>query len=162
MADDKHYVPGDYYRIDDRTGFKVRAGRTRKEWTGMIVRDQSWEPRQPQDLVQGVRDDQNAPEPRPPSVSGFLGPLCTTVTATTPTGGILVQVTDTERMFIGDDIGIILDNGEMFRTKIGFIYSTTWIDTLDLLPWSTSSGNDFVNYSAVSLPSLYDGIGYGN
>ena len=65
MADDKHYEPGSFYRICDRTGFKVRAGRTRKEWTGRIVRDQSFEMRQPQDFVKGVVDYQAVPDPRP-------------------------------------------------------------------------------------------------
>lgn len=72
MADDKHYVPGDFYRIDDKTGFKVRANRTRKEWTNMIVRDQSFEYRQPQDFVRGVIDDQNVPEPRPRQHDVFI------------------------------------------------------------------------------------------
>ena len=65
MADDKHYVPGDFYRICDRTGFKVRASATQQEWTQNIVRKQSWEPRQMQDFVRGIADDQVVPMPRP-------------------------------------------------------------------------------------------------
>jgi hypothetical protein len=74
VVDDRHYVPGSFYRIDDRTGYKIRAEHTRKEWTGRIVREQSWEPRQPQDLVRGVRDDQNVPEPRPRQQNVFIDP----------------------------------------------------------------------------------------
>lgn len=73
MADDRHYVPGDFYRICDRTGFKIRANRTKKEWTGRIVRSQSFELRQPQDFVTGVRDDQTVPEPRPRPADVFIG-----------------------------------------------------------------------------------------
>ncbi len=65
MADDKHYVPGDFYRICDRTGFKVRANQTRQQWDQLIVRKESWEPRQPQDFVRGVADEQIVPMPRP-------------------------------------------------------------------------------------------------
>lgn len=72
MADDRHYVPGDFYRICDRTGFKVRAGRTRKEWTGRIVRTKSFEMRQPQDLVRGVPDWQAVPDPRPRQANQFI------------------------------------------------------------------------------------------
>lgn len=72
MADDRHYVPGDYYRIDDRSGFKVRAKRTRQEWTGFIVADNLWEIRQPQDFVKGVRDDQTVPLPRPRQPDTFI------------------------------------------------------------------------------------------
>lgn len=73
MADDKHYVPGDFYRIDDRTGFKTRASRTRKEWTGMIVDKARWEARQPQDFVKGVTDNQNVPDPRPRQPNVYIG-----------------------------------------------------------------------------------------
>ncbi len=74
MADDKHYVPGDFYRICDRTGFKVRASHTQQQWDQLIVRKESWEPRQPQDFVRGVADDQVVPMPRPrqPDVSTGL------------------------------------------------------------------------------------------
>lgn len=72
MADDKHYVPGSFYRICDITGFKVRAERTRKLWSGTIRRIQSWEARQPQDFVKGVRDDQAVPDPRPRQVDRFI------------------------------------------------------------------------------------------
>lgn len=60
------YRPGDFWRIDDRSGFKVRASRTEKEWDGLIVSQDAWEPRQPQDFVRGVEDRQAAPDPRPP------------------------------------------------------------------------------------------------
>lgn len=72
MARDKHYIPGSFYRICERSGFKVRSFDTRKEWTGLIVRSQSWEPRQPQDFVKGVRDDQAVPDPRPRQVDQFI------------------------------------------------------------------------------------------
>lgn len=74
MADDRHYVPGDFYRICDRTGFKMRAGKTRQEWTHNIVRDQSFEERQPQDFVRGVYDNQNVPLPRPRQPDRFINP----------------------------------------------------------------------------------------
>jgi hypothetical protein len=72
MADDKHYVPGDFYRICDRTGFKVRASKTRKQWDNLIVRLESFEPRQPQDFVRGVPDNQTVPEPRPHQKDIFI------------------------------------------------------------------------------------------
>jgi len=73
MADDRHYVPGDFYRIDDRSGFKVRAKRTRKEWTGLIVDQDKWEARPSQDFVKGVIDDQTVPEPRPRQPDRYIG-----------------------------------------------------------------------------------------
>lgn len=73
MVDDRHYVPGTFYRMCDRTGFKTRSYRTRKEWTGLIVRDSVWEARQPQDFVKGVIDDQTVPEPRPRQPTTLIG-----------------------------------------------------------------------------------------
>lgn len=58
------YKPGDFWRIDDRTGFKVRASQTRKQWDQLIVHNREYEVRQPQDFVRGLRDNQNVPDPR--------------------------------------------------------------------------------------------------
>jgi len=74
MADDRHYVPGDFYRVDDRSGFKIRAKRSRQEWNGLIVSYKLWEPRQPQDFVKGVIDDQSVPLPRPRQPNTYTNP----------------------------------------------------------------------------------------
>lgn len=65
MGTERFYKPGSFYRIDDRTGFAVRAERTQKEWQGLIVDKRVWEARQPQDFVRGVADNQTVPDPRP-------------------------------------------------------------------------------------------------
>lgn len=72
MPNDKYYVPGTFYRICDRTGFKTRSYRTKKEWNGLIVRDSVWEIRQPQDFVKGVADYQAVPEARPRQPDTFI------------------------------------------------------------------------------------------
>ena len=74
MADDRHYVPGSFYRIDDRTGFKIRAEKSRKQWNNIIVSPNVWEIRQPQDFVRGVRDLQTVPDARPRQPNLFVGP----------------------------------------------------------------------------------------
>lgn len=63
MAD--KYRSGSFYRICDRTGFKVRAEDTRQEWNGQIVDKRVFERRHPQDFVKGRRDDVAVPNPRP-------------------------------------------------------------------------------------------------
>jgi len=65
MGTERFYKPGSFYRICDRTGFAIRAERTRTEWNNLIVSDRVWEARQPQDFVKGVADNQNVPFPRP-------------------------------------------------------------------------------------------------
>lgn len=41
--DEAEYAVG----ICQRTGFKVPAHQLQREWTGLLVREQSWEPRHP-------------------------------------------------------------------------------------------------------------------
>ncbi len=67
-----YYLPGAYNQICDRTGFKVKSTETRQEWTGNTIRKQSWEARQPQDLIRSFRDDQSVPDPNPPAENKFL------------------------------------------------------------------------------------------
>ena len=59
------------YEICDRTGFKVPAGTLRKEWNGLMVRPESWEPRHPQDFVRGHTETPR-PSPRPEQVNDFI------------------------------------------------------------------------------------------
>lgn len=155
MADDKHYVPGDYYRICERTGFKVRAGRTRKEWTGRFVRDQSFEPRQPQDFVRGVRDDQTVPNPRPRQVDTFIGPLGTKLILDAPAGSEILHLESTKRMTAGDSVQVMMDNGEWYFSTIVDMVGPTTLEVDGHLPFDASSGNMFVNKTAYAQPDLY-------
>jgi hypothetical protein len=69
------YKHGDFNRICDRSGFKVKASETRREWTGRIVRVEDWEPRHPQDFVRARPDHQSVAFPRPePASDTFLNP----------------------------------------------------------------------------------------
>lgn len=154
MADDKHYVPGDFYRICDFTGFKVRANRTRKEWNNFIVREQSWEPRQPQDFVRGTYDDQTVPEPRPRSVNVFIGPLGTALSANAANGATTIYVQSTIRMSAGDIIYVMMDNGIQWGGQINGLPNETTIDLATPLTWAASSGNPVIDQSAYSPPYI--------
>lgn len=59
------YRSGDFLRQCDRSGQTVLASNTRKEWTGLIVREDLWEPRHPQDFVRAQADDMAVREGRP-------------------------------------------------------------------------------------------------
>lgn len=67
-----YFKPGDFARICDITGFKVKASQTRKRWDKMIVRKESWEPRHPQDLLRSRPDRQQVPDPRSESTDVFI------------------------------------------------------------------------------------------
>lgn len=174
MADDLHYVPGDYYRIDDRTGFKVRAKRTKKEWNNYIVREQSWEARQPQDFVRGRRDDQTVPDPRPRSPNVFIG-VQTTISVGPggdfgpdfgpdfSHGGLtnLIFVESAAGMNIGDPLAIQLDTQDNFYASIVAITGNGLLLTR-ILPAPASVGNLVVDFNpnavyAQNLPSSLGG-----
>lgn len=150
-----HYKPGGFYRICDRTGFAVRAGRTRKQWNNIIVREQSFEERQPQDFVRGRRDDQTVPEPRPRQVPVYLG--VSTTLSQAATGGAfssgfssgfstasidLLIVQSVIGFNVGDSISVQLDNGTTFFTTVGAVNTANnSIVPAQPLPWPASSGN---------------------
>lgn len=67
------YKRGDFYRVDDRTGFKVRASEQKEEWTNLIVDERYFEYRHPQDFVTGKKDDQTVPDARPRIPDTFVG-----------------------------------------------------------------------------------------
>jgi len=68
----EYYKPGDFYRICDLSGLKVRASETVKQWNGLIVHRDWAETRNPQDFVRGVADLQRVPDPRPEAADRFL------------------------------------------------------------------------------------------
>lgn len=74
-----YFKMGDWNVICDRTGFKVKYSSARKEWNNLIVRNQSWEVRHPQDFIRAVKDVQAVPMARPRNTINYLG--ATEVTA---------------------------------------------------------------------------------
>lgn len=68
------YVPGDFWRICDSCGFKMRASQTLKRWDGLMVCREDFEERHPQDFVRGRVDRQNVPNPRPEPADVFIDP----------------------------------------------------------------------------------------
>ena len=114
-----HYRPGSWYRVDDRSGFPQRAERTKKEWTGSIVDERLWEIRQPQDLVRGVPDFQSVPDARPLAPNAFVGPQYFSLVATAPAQALLLNVGAAQPLIAaGSEIGIVLDNGDVFTTTV--------------------------------------------
>ena len=49
--------------IDDRSGLKVRWRDLRREWTGMMVHKNDWEPRHPQDFPKKLNGPDSPPVP---------------------------------------------------------------------------------------------------
>lgn len=121
MADDKHYVPGDWYFLDDRTGFKTRAARARLRWDGVITSGTHWDPRQPQDSVQGVRDEQAPPWTRTRQANQFTT-VASYVTAPSARGSTSMTIESAFGMSVGDQCQVPLDgSGNLFLFRISAI-----------------------------------------
>ena len=154
MADDRRYDPGDFYRMCDRTGFKIRAKRTRKEWNGLIVSTEVWERRQPQDFVKGRPDYQMVPEARPRQTDVFLAFLTTTTTADAQAGTQVLQVVSSIRILINDKVQVMLDTGVLFSTTILSVPSATSIQLAAKLPYKVSSGALVEDTTAYAQPNI--------
>lgn len=146
MGRDLHYVPGSFYRVDDRTGFPTRAGRTRKEWNGLIVDERFWEPRQPQDLVRGLPDYQAVPEPRPLAPNVFVGPTSVALGAFAPVGSLILTVQTLRGLVVGDAVGVMLDSGVLFNTTLTAFVDGTHVRIQNRLPGAASNGNVLTDY----------------
>jgi hypothetical protein len=65
------YIPGDFYRICDRCGRKIRSSESKRTWDNLWVCPNDWEPRHPQELLNPAPSDRQAvddPRPRPENV----------------------------------------------------------------------------------------------
>ncbi len=174
MADDRHYVPGDFYRICDLTGFKIRANRTKKQWNNYIVREQSFELRQPQDFVRGVRDDQSVPEPRPRQINVFLEQN-TTITGGTPVyvpalGYVVAypprtsvfQVNNPALFVVGNLVALMQDDGTQLLGAKVTVISGSNITLSKSSTTNVSDGNIINNLSyPILTASQYPGSASG-
>ncbi len=140
------YEPGSFYRTDDRSGFTRRAQDTRQEWTGLIVAEDLWEPRQPQDLVKGVPDDQTVPQPRPVPPAIWDGPLYFQLTQAAAIGDTFLYLQYIAGISNGDAIGVMMDNGEYFNSAVDGTPSSLGIYIATPLPFTAASGNLVVDY----------------
>lgn len=145
-----HYKPGSFYRVDDRTGFPQRAEKTRAEWTGLIVDEARWEPRQPQDLVKGVPDIQSVPNPRPLGANVYVGPISVQTTANAVVGQTSIPVQTIFGFYNGAKVGCMLDldGGAVFFTTIASPPTGSNLVLAKGLPYTMAEGNLITLYQA--------------
>lgn len=143
------YRPGGFLRSDDRSGFTRRAEQTRKEWTGLIVDQNLWEIRQPQDFVRGVPDDQTVPEARPIPPDVFIGPVYATTTGALAIGSAVIPLNAVNGFSAGYKVGVMLDSGILFNTTQVGPATGNSITIAAGLPFTAQSGNDVISYGQV-------------
>lgn len=149
MADDRHYVPGDNYILDDLSGFKVRVSHSRRipggQTGGAQVAIERWEAQQPQDLVRSVVDDQSVAIARPRQTNRFVV-VGTWVIAPSARLATTIEVEDTVGFAVGDIVQIMLDSGVNFNTGLTGVSGHT-LSLLAPLPFTVggSYGNPIEN-----------------
>lgn len=67
------YKAGDHLSTCGRCGFTRYGSQMKKEWTGLVVCPECWDPRHPQDFVRAKADKQSVKDPRPAPEPHFLG-----------------------------------------------------------------------------------------
>jgi hypothetical protein len=72
MAYIPRYDSGDWKALCDVCGREYKATQLTKRWDGLMCCRQDWEPRQPQDFVRGVDDNQTTPWSRPEPANQFI------------------------------------------------------------------------------------------
>jgi len=140
------YRLGKWKMVCDRCGGVYYNDEIREEWTGLMVCTRGcWEPRHPQDFVEGVEDDMTVPVVRPDVIQ--------TQGETTLSGDALqwaatVDCTSISEMADGDPIGITLDNGATHWTYIDGTPAGSTVTLGTPLPWAAANGN------TVYVPSI--------
>lgn len=69
---DTKWLRGNYNVICDRCGRKFKRTQVKFEWDYLLVCDECWEPRQPQDLLRAIPDPQTVPIARPEAPDQFV------------------------------------------------------------------------------------------
>jgi len=147
------YRVGDYWLICDRTGRKILASESRRQWDGLVVHKDVWEARHPQEFVRGLRDLQTVPISRPKGPLVFIGPLTTTIAAAAAAGDLTIEVAATARMEAGDSLRIMLDNNDVCIRIVQSVTDASHLLLTQGLPFSTSAGMAVIDVTAMSPPT---------
>ena len=147
------YIPGDYWKICDRCGFRKRSSETFRTWDGLYVCREDFESRHPQDFVRGRKDLQNVPDARPEPVDNLVGPLTTALTVAATNSSTSLSVESSVRFEPSDHIGIVTDSGTIARTVNTVPTGTSITITAPLLA-AAAIGAVVINYSAVAEANI--------
>jgi len=121
MSNDLYYVAGDNYFLDDISGFKRRTARDlRLQWDNVATSGHSWSPRQPQDLVQAVRDEQIVALARPRQPNQFVL-VGAAVAAFAAAGSNSFTVDSATGFSPGNLVQVMLDRGDPFQFTLAAV-----------------------------------------
>lgn len=73
------YIPGDWNVICDVCGHKYKASQLMKRWDGLMVCQEDWETRHPQELIRPIKERNSVPWTRPRPEGDDVSDQVTTV-----------------------------------------------------------------------------------
>lgn len=138
------YRHGDYNAICDECGRKFKASQLQKRWDGAYVCSRDWEPRHPQDLKRGKKDQQSPPWVRPDPIVATVGPVVTTLSVAAASGATSLTVVSTSNFTTGNYVNVSLDDGKLHRTT-ATVDSSTGLTLATGLGSAAASGNNVVD-----------------
>ncbi len=68
----EYWKAGGAWGICDRCGQKFRHADLRKEWNGLMVCREDYDPRHPQEGLRGIKENTAVRDARPPQPDNFL------------------------------------------------------------------------------------------
>lgn len=71
---------GSWNTICDVCGFKFKANDLKQRWDGLMVCNNDWEIRHPQELIRPIQDQAKLPWTRPEATDSFISGSCTGLT----------------------------------------------------------------------------------
>ena len=148
------YRAGDYWQLSDRSGKKIRASESRREWNGSIVHKNEFDTRHPQERLRSTRDNQSVQNSRPRGTDAFVGALSTEINATHAAGVSTITVLSSSGFVATNIVTVMLDSGDAHRAVVSSAPSSTSITLTVALPGSTSAGKAVINHSAVAAADL--------
>lgn len=143
-----YWKPGDPSAICDRCGFKFKLSQLKKEWDGLMVCDQCWEPRQPQDFVRGVKDQRPIPDARPETPDQYVSG-----TTNVPSGVTQITVGASPFSFTNNTnlaISVEITGGVVSLVQIGGLSAATSSEVTVVL-----SPKQIVTVTYSSLPVMF-------
>lgn len=124
----------------------MRAEHTKKQWNNLIVELETYEPRQPQDLVKGVKDNQTVPDARPLSPAVFIGPLYVQTASASSPQATQIQLESLAFVNVKDILGVLMNDGSVFMVEVIALLPDDTVEVYPPIPLSVTSGNEVINY----------------
>ena len=110
---------GDWVAICDVCGFKFKASKLRERWDGLMVCQEDWEFRHPQDLIRYPKEDTSIPWSSPEQADTFISITYVASTVGIQGSPIPDGTFDTFYLYLEDGTSFLLLEDTFSRLELG-------------------------------------------